>query len=163
VNREPLMDPRIGRFNDLTPGALEPMRKDMDQLCHRHHDRLAERRCEACETPICTECVLREQTGLNVCSFACADRLAVLARQKEEAEKLDPLPTRIWTSIFLIVVLSLVGGLAGGFLCFAQLTKRHGYRGEHFPELLRTMTIVGAICGAGTGCGFLIRYYRRKL
>ena len=135
----------------------------MAQLCHRHHDRLAERRCAACETPICGECVLREQTGFDVCSFACADRLTALAKQKAKEEELDPWPTRIWTSLFLMMLSAIGGGVAGGFLCFAQMMKRRGYRGEHFPELLRMMVIVGAISGAAMAFGFLVRYYRRKL
>jgi len=89
--------------------------------------------------------------------------LAALSKERQESETLDPWPTRIWTSIFLILVLTLVGRLAGGFFCFAQLTRRYGYRGDDFPQFLRTAVIIGALCGAASACGFLFRYYRRKL
>src|SRR6185503_945512 len=100
---------------------------ETDVQCHRHDDRQAERLCDACETPLCAECVLREQPEFDACSFSCADRLIRLAEEKKEAEELDPLPTRIWTSLFLVIFLTVVGGLAGGFLAFGLLGRRRGY------------------------------------
>jgi hypothetical protein len=95
---------------------------------------------------------MREQTGFDVCSFSCADRLSVRAEEEKKGEELDPWSTRIWTSLFLFVFLTVVGGFAGGFVAFGIVGHQRGSRGnlviDHFPELLKGLVIGGAILGA---------------
>jgi hypothetical protein len=132
--------------------------------CHLHPDRAAERSCQFCQTPLCGQCGLREQTGFEVCSFACADRLTRLHKEQEEAQEFDGFGTRIWSGLFLVVFLGVIGGLAGGFLCFASLRSRlrHGDNMDNFPNELKWMAMLGVIAGVLGAIVHLVRYYTRR-
>src|ERR1051325_4719696 len=91
-------------------------------LCSRHSDRIAFHLCDYCHTPICEECAISEIENHPVCSHSCADKLAVRLKEEGEEHQFEDWKTRIWTSVFLTFVLTLVG--AGVGLLFSFLPTR---------------------------------------
>jgi hypothetical protein len=141
---------------------LADLSQGMDRLCHRHHDRITEAQCAMCETPICDDCIMRGESDLPFCSLACAERFKVLDQQRQETEKFDPWPTRIWTSIFLVVILTAFGALTGSVMAFAQIRPAIGASGDYYTKFMLVRIAAGASMGAIAAGSFLVRYYRRK-
>ena len=85
----------------------------MEHRCQNHLDRIADRQCACCDKFICADCAMSAESGASVCSINCSDRLLQLAQERAEAEKFDPWPVRISSSLFLILLLAFLGTLAG--------------------------------------------------
>ena len=115
-----------------------------------------------CQTPVCEECITRGETNLSFCSLSCAERSKVLEQQRQEAEKFDPWPTRIWTSIFLVVILTAVGALGGTFMGFLQIRPAIRASGDYYTKFMLARIGAGAAMGAIGAVSFLMRYYQRK-
>ncbi|MBI3882026.1 MAG: hypothetical protein HY301_18435 [Verrucomicrobia bacterium] len=134
-------------------------------FCRNHPERRAALLCEQCASPICSECVVEEEPGVKVCSFACAQRHSELAREKVEDEKFDPWWTRIWSSAFLILLLGGLGAIAGLWLVLrAAGSRRLGARPEDWSYSSVKFTIyLGAAVGVVTAIVWLWRYFTRRL
>jgi hypothetical protein len=156
---------------------LTAMESSAQFRCQNHFEKRADRECVCCEKPICGECAMPSPSGAWVCSMVCQDRLVEMAQERKEAEKFDPWPVRILSSLFLIVLLAVLGTLAGAW--FGMRSGTHRYRhheryysrpdrpppltAEQFNTRLKWHAIIGGLSGAGCAVCYLARYYSRRL
>jgi hypothetical protein len=102
------------------------------------------------------------EAGAKVCSFACADRMTARAKVGAEENKLEGWGTRIWTSAFLLLLLTLGGGLLAGFLSFTPANLWFQQNNPDFESYLNWRVLCGALGGTSAALGFLHRYYTRR-
>ncbi len=161
----------LRKISDDVGDGLEA-RVRVQTRCFNHSDRSADHNCVYCAKCICADCARGMESGAVVCSLACMDRVEELARERMEADQFDPWPTRILSSLFLILFLSTLGALAGGWLGVRSGYTRHrtyhdAKMRELSPEAFNTRVKWFAVEGGGAGAAcaiwYLVRYYRRRL
>jgi hypothetical protein len=131
--------------------------------CFQHPTEPALFACKECNKPICVECArqnVRGQTG--VCSEVCAQ----LASLRPPPEKPDSLFNRIYASIFIVLLLGMLGGIFvvwGGQAALARKRRMDagkwvGGRPNEFILLYylhitdwRAQFALGAVIGMGSG------------
>jgi hypothetical protein len=134
----------------------------LDHACIHHPDRITRDACYCCGRYICQECSSRTKTAQLVCSEACRDRLLEREKETEEFNRFPGWPTRIWTSLFLLLLLSSLGGIAGCHFGIRMIARARLSVPTSWV-VLKGVTCAGAIVGVGSALVFLYRYYRRKL
>jgi hypothetical protein len=139
--------------------------------CFQHPNSVALVYCKECNQPLCLDCARQDIMGqTHVCSEVCAKLVSL--RPPEEKE--DSLFNRVYASIFIVLLLGLLGGI---FVAWggqsAMHTQKRRERGEYVSRRDRPNDLIylyylgitdwrlqfalGAAIGAGSGL-----FYVRK-